>query len=122
MTDVSVIILTYNEEKHITRCLQSLLPFTDKIFIVDSFSTDRTVEMARSMGAVVVQNAWVNYATQFNFGIEHIPFKTGWLMRMDADEYVAGCGTEAFILFGCFVYGVGGMAFASRYGTTNTLN
>ena len=88
MADVAVIILTHNEEKHITRCLESLLPFTDKIFIVDSFSTDRTVEIARSMGAVVVQNAWVNYATQFNYGIEHTPFKTGWLMRMDADEYV----------------------------------
>ena len=88
MPDVSVIILTFNEEKHIARCLQSLLPFTDKIFIVDSFSTDRTVDIAQSMGAVVVQNAWVNYATQFNYGIEHTPFQTAWLMRMDADEYV----------------------------------
>ena len=88
MTDVSVIILTFNEEKHIARCLESLLSFTDKIFIVDSFSTDRTVEIARSMGAVVAQNRWVNYATQFNFGIANVPFQTAWLMRMDADEYV----------------------------------
>ena len=88
MADVAVIILTHNEEKHITRCLESLKPFTDKLFIVDSFSTDNTVEIARSMGAVVVQNAWVNYATQFNFGIAQIPFQTPWLMRMDADEYV----------------------------------
>ncbi|AQG79674.1 glycosyltransferase family 2 protein [Spirosoma montaniterrae] len=88
MADVSVIILTFNEEKHIARCLNSLLPFTDKLFIVDSFSTDKTVDIARSMGAVVVQNAWVNYATQFNYGITHTPFQTTWLMRMDADEYV----------------------------------
>jgi glycosyltransferase involved in cell wall biosynthesis len=88
MADVAVIILTYNEEKHITRCLESLKSFTDKVFIVDSFSTDNTVEIARSMGAVVVQNAWVNYATQFNVGIAQIPFQTPWLMRMDADEYV----------------------------------
>ena len=88
MTDVSVIILTHNEEKHIARCLQSLLLFTDKIFIVDSFSTDRTVEIARSMGAALVQNPWVNYATQFNFGIANSPFQATWLMRMDADEYV----------------------------------
>ncbi len=88
MADVAVIILTHNEEKHITRCLESLKSFTDKLFIVDSFSTDNTVEIARSMGAVVVQNAWVNYATQFNFGIAQIPFQTPWLMRMDADEYV----------------------------------
>ncbi|MBC3786339.1 glycosyltransferase family 2 protein [Spirosoma utsteinense] len=88
MTDVSVIILTHNEEKHIARCLQSLQLFTRDIFIVDSFSTDRTVDIARSMGAVVVQNPWVNYATQFNFGITHTPFQSTWLMRMDADEYV----------------------------------
>ena len=88
MADVSVIILTHNEEKHIARCLQSLHPFTDKIFIVDSFSTDRTVDIARSLGATVVQNPWINYAIQFNYGIENTPFKTSWLMRMDADEYV----------------------------------
>ncbi|QJW90743.1 glycosyltransferase family 2 protein [Spirosoma taeanense] len=88
MADVSVIILTHNEEKHIARCLQSLHPFTDKIFIVDSFSTDRTVEIARSLGAVVTQNPWVNYATQFNYGITNNPFQTTWLMRMDSDEYV----------------------------------
>lgn len=88
MTDVSVIILTYNEEKHIERCLRSLLAFTDKFFIVDSFSTDRTVEIAQSLGAVVVQNPWINYATQFNYGIANNPFRTNWVMRMDADEYV----------------------------------
>jgi glycosyltransferase involved in cell wall biosynthesis len=88
MTDVSVIILTFNEEKHIARCLKSLLLFTDKIFIVDSFSTDKTVDIARSMGAVVVQNSWFNYATQFNYGIDQNPFQTAWVMRMDADEYV----------------------------------
>ncbi|GAB3920192.1 glycosyltransferase family 2 protein [Larkinella terrae] len=88
MSSISVIILTHNEEKHIGRCIASLLPFTRQIFIVDSFSSDQTVEIARAMGAVVVQNAWVNYASQFNYGIRHIPFQTTWLMRMDADEYV----------------------------------
>lgn len=88
MTDISVIILTFNEERHLLRCLESLKPFTEKVFIVDSFSTDRTVEIARDWGAVVVQNPWINYAAQFNFGIEHNPFPTTWQMRMDADEYV----------------------------------
>jgi glycosyltransferase involved in cell wall biosynthesis len=88
MSPISVIILTHNEEKHIGRCIASLQPFTNQIFIVDSFSTDQTVEVARAMGAVVVQNAWVNYATQFNYGIRHTPFKSTWQMRMDADEYV----------------------------------
>jgi len=88
MQDISVIILTFNEEKHIKRCVESLLAFTDKIFIVDSGSTDKTVEIAESLGAKVVQRPWVNYAIQFNYGIQHNPFNTTWLMRMDADEYV----------------------------------
>ncbi len=85
---VSVILLTFNEEKHILRCLDSLRPFTSNVFIVDSFSTDRTVELARAWGAEVVQRTWVNYATQFNYGLAHNPFPTSWVMRMDADEYV----------------------------------
>jgi glycosyltransferase involved in cell wall biosynthesis len=85
---ISVIILTHNEEKHIERCIKSLQLITDKIFIVDSFSTDNTVQIATALGAKVVQNTWVNYAKQFNYGIEHNPFKTDWLMRMDADEYI----------------------------------
>ncbi|GHB75740.1 glycosyltransferase family 2 protein [Persicitalea jodogahamensis] len=88
MADLSVIILTHNESRHIRRCLESLRPVTDKFFIVDSFSTDDTVAIAESMGAVVVQNPWVSYAFQFNFGIENNPFSTTWLMRMDADEYL----------------------------------
>lgn len=88
MIDLSVIILTHNESKHIARCIESLLLVTDKIFIVDSFSTDDTVAIAESLGATVVQNPWVSYSFQFNFGIQHIPFGTKWLMRMDADEYI----------------------------------
>ncbi len=85
---LSVIILTFNEEAHIGRCIQSLLPVTDQIFIVDSGSTDRTVAVAESLGAIVVRNPWVTYAQQFNFGIQHTPFRTPWLLRMDADEYL----------------------------------
>ena len=88
MQDLSVIILTFNEEKHIARCIKSLATFTNKVFIIDSGSTDKTVEIAKSLGAEVAVNQWVNYATQFNYGIENNPFKTKWLMRMDSDEYV----------------------------------
>ncbi len=88
LSDISVIILTHNEQQHIERCIKSLLVFTDKIFVVDSGSTDATVKIAESLGAKVTYNPWVTYAVQFNFGIEHNPFQTTWLMRMDADEYV----------------------------------
>ena len=56
MIDLSVIILTHNESKHIARCIESLLQVTDKIFIVDSYSTDNTVSVATALGAVVVQS------------------------------------------------------------------
>lgn len=88
MNKVSVLILTYNEEKHIKRCLESLLKFTNNIFVVDSFSSDLTVEIAESMGAKVYQNKWINYAKQFQWGLDNCPINTKWVMRMDADEYV----------------------------------
>ena len=85
---ISVIILTYNEEVHIERCISSLLPFADKVFIVDSFSTDNTVSIARKMGADVVSRAWKNYADQFQWAINNCGVESDWLMRMDADEYL----------------------------------
>ncbi len=88
MSDLSVIILTHNEALHIERCIRSVQLVTDKIFIVDSFSTDETVSKARGMGAKVVQNPWVSYAFQLNYGIQKNPFSTAWVMRLDADEYL----------------------------------
>ncbi len=88
MADISVVILTHNEQQHIERCLKSLLAITPHLFVVDSFSTDNTVAIAQKLGAVVVQNEWVSYAFQFNFGLRNNPFQTTWVMRMDADEYV----------------------------------
>jgi glycosyltransferase involved in cell wall biosynthesis len=88
MQDLSVIILTLNEEKHIERCIKSLLAISDKIFIIDSGSTDNTVKIAENLGAIVLANPWVSYAFQYNFGIKNNPYNTKWLMRMDADEYI----------------------------------
>lgn len=89
MLDLSVLILTYNEELHIERCIKNVLPFTKEIFLVDSFSTDRTVEIAESLGAKVYQNKWENnQAKQFNWGLQNLPIQTKWVMRLDADEYL----------------------------------
>lgn len=85
--DISVIILTYNEELHIERCLKNLQPIAQQIFIVDSFSTDKTVQIAESLGAKVFQRPWKNYADQFQWGLDNCPIQTSWVMRMDADEY-----------------------------------
>lgn len=88
--DISVIILTYNEELHIRRCLDNVSNIAKDIFIIDSFSTDLTLQIAKEYSNVVVlQNKWENnYAKQFNWGVEHAPIKTEWVLRLDADEYL----------------------------------
>ena len=89
MLDISTIILTYNEEKHIERCIRNAQKFSKEIFLVDSFSTDRTIEIAVSLGAKVYQNKWENnYARQLNWGLNNLPISTKWVFRLDADEYL----------------------------------
>ena len=85
---LTAIILTSNEEKHLPRCLKSVAQVADRVLVADSFSTDRTVQIAESHGAQVVRNKWVNYATQFNWALEQLPGDTEWVMRIDADEYL----------------------------------
>ena len=85
---LTTILLTFNEEVHIERCLCSLQPLSGKIFIVDSYSQDNTLEIARSLGAEVVQHPWKNYADQFQWAIDNCGATGGLLMRMDADEYL----------------------------------
>lgn len=88
--NIAVIILTYNEEIHIRRCIENVSPIVKEIFIIDSFSTDNTVEIARSYNHVqVLQNKWENqYAKQFNWGLENAPITAEWVLRLDADEYL----------------------------------
>ena len=88
MKQLSAIVLTFNEEIHIRRCLENAFRVADEVFVIDSFSTDRTVEIAKEMGAVVLQNKWVNYAVQFNWALDNAPVKTDWVIRFDADEYL----------------------------------
>lgn len=89
MLNIATIILTYNEEKHIERCIKNAQRFSKEIFLVDSFSTDRTKEIAESLGAVVYQNKWENnYARQFNYGLNNLPITCDWVFRLDADEYL----------------------------------
>lgn len=90
MLDLSVIILTYNEELHIRRCLDNVASIAKEIFIIDSFSTDRTLDIAREYPNVrILQNKWENnHARQFNWGLANAPVSTEWVLRLDADEYL----------------------------------
>lgn len=90
MSEISTIILTYNEEIHLERCIKNAKKFSKEIFIVDSFSNDKTIEIATKCGAKVYQNKWENnHAKQFNWGLENLPIKTEWVFRLDADEYLS---------------------------------
>ena len=88
MFDITVIILTQNEEKHIERAIISVLPFSTQIIVVDSGSTDRTVEIAEQYGAYVKINKFINYAKQFQWALDNFSIKTSWVMRLDADEII----------------------------------
>ena len=89
LADVTVIIMTNNEEKHIERCLLSIKDFIKKIVIIDSYSTDNTLSIAKKYNIKVLQHKWVNYAKQFNWGVENANIETEWVFRMDPDEIIS---------------------------------
>lgn len=88
--DLSVIILTYNEELHIKRAIENVKDFARDIFIIDSYSTDQTLAIAAQYNNVhILQNKWENnYAKQLNWGLQKAPIRTKWILRLDADEYL----------------------------------
>lgn len=86
---LTIVILTRDEELHIARAISSVRSLTSQILVLDSGSTDRTVQIAQSLGAVVHTNPWTNHARQFNHALDLLPVGTGWVMRLDADEVVS---------------------------------
>lgn len=84
---ITTIILTFNEEIHIERAIANAKLYSREIMVVDSFSTDRTVELAQSLGARVIQNKWVNHARQIQFALDQEIHST-WVLRLDADELI----------------------------------
>jgi glycosyltransferase involved in cell wall biosynthesis len=84
---VSVLIPTLNEELNLPDCLAGVA-WADEVFVVDSFSHDRTVEIARARGAEVVQHAFEGYSRQKNWALDTLPFRNEWVLIVDADERV----------------------------------
>ncbi|GGD49876.1 glycosyltransferase [Erythrobacter arachoides] len=89
---VSALILTYNEERNIAACLESLDGIED-IVVVDSGSTDRTCEIAARFGARVLSRPFDDFANQRNFGLDEGGFREDWVLHLDADEVA----TPAFL-------------------------
>jgi glycosyltransferase involved in cell wall biosynthesis len=86
MLPISVIILTFNAEATIGATLESARRISDDVHVVDSFSTDRTLEIARAAGAQVAQHPFEHYGAQRNWAIETLPLKRDWQLHLDADE------------------------------------
>ncbi len=85
---ISIIILTWNDEIQIGNCLASIRGLSDDVIVVDSYSTDRTLDICRACGAKVFQNPFVNQAIQFNWALDNVPLKHDWILRLDSDEIV----------------------------------
>lgn len=97
MVDLTVIILTKNEEKNLRKCIESFRGVAKRFVIVDSYSTDGTEKLCTELNNELnkigshldfYQNKWVDYATQLNWGIVNTNITTQWTMRMDADEEI----------------------------------
>jgi len=82
---ISVLILTKNEELDLPGCLNSV-EWSDDVFVLDSFSTDRTAEIARSHGANFAQRKFDTYSAQRNAALDELPFRHDWIFILDADE------------------------------------
>lgn len=82
----SLIILTFNEEIHIERCLKNASLISNNIFIVDSYSTDNTIALAKQCTRNIFQGNFDSFSSKLNWAIENLPITTPWTIRLDADE------------------------------------
>ena len=91
MLDLAVVVLTRDERLHVARCLEKLVPLEpSQVFVVDCFSSDGTQQIAKDLGAIVIEHKWPgNQATQFNWALDNLSIEAKWVLRMDADEYLS---------------------------------
>jgi glycosyltransferase involved in cell wall biosynthesis len=85
---IAIIIPTKNEKIHIARAIKSALGITENVVVVDSASTDGTIEIAESFGITVLQYEWTassNFSKKMNWAFENLPFQVTWIVRLDAD-------------------------------------
>ncbi len=86
--DVAVVILTFNEEENLAQALQSVAGWAREVFVLDSYSTDRTIEIARKFGCTTAQHRFENFGRQRNHALEHLPISAEWVFFLDADEWL----------------------------------
>ncbi len=88
MTEFSFIILTYNEEIHLPRLLNSIRNLNAPLYILDSGSTDSTIEIAKSFNAEILYNPFENHPKQWDFALRHCKVTTPWIIGLDSDHIV----------------------------------
>ena len=84
--DIAVIVLTYNEAIDIQGCLESICSWAKQIFIVDSGSTDETINIGKNFTNLIFQNAWITFAQQREWAVTNLPIGSDWVLFLDADE------------------------------------
>lgn len=83
---IAVVMLTLNEAHNLEQIFDNLRDWADEVFIVDSYSSDQTVEIALRRGACIVQRAFTDFGDQWNFALENLPINSDWTMKLDPDE------------------------------------
>jgi glycosyltransferase involved in cell wall biosynthesis len=86
-------MLTLNQERHLPEVFENVLPWAESVFVLDSLSTDCTIDIALGAGATVVQRPFTNFSDQWNWALDHFDITTPWTIKMDPDERV----TPAFV-------------------------
>lgn len=97
MKGISAIILTFNSEAVIEATLLSAMKVAQDVHVVDSYSSDGTLDIARRLGANIVQHDFSNYSAQRNWAIDHLPLKGEWQLHLDADERLSDQLVEEII-------------------------
>ncbi|HUF47139.1 MAG TPA: glycosyltransferase family 2 protein [Vicinamibacterales bacterium] len=87
-SDLTVVVLTRDEEANLPACLASVAGLWHRLFVVDSGSTDATVELARAAGAQVVRHAFETHAKQWHWALASLPLEASWILALDADQRV----------------------------------
>ena len=101
---LTVVILTFNEAIHIERCITNVIDLADEIYVVDSNSTDNTVDIAKQLGVKVLRRDWTNHYEQFNWALAQINDDIDWVLRIDADEYLSSKLMNNFMPYSSTLY------------------
>lgn len=86
---ISVVVLTFNSESTIERTVRSASRISDDIHVVDSYSTDKTLELLVTLPVITVQHPFENYGAQRNWAIDNLPLRHAWQLHLDADEFLS---------------------------------